>query len=104
MIEREVLVYLAETAQVDVSGFNVLGIWNRRGTDSMCSTTGNVTSQAEMPYLAFIARLYLGIEATSCQAKRNFLSARSPDWPPALQHACTEGRAHDVDSAGQALG
>ena len=25
-----------------------------------------------MPYLAFIARLYLGIEATSCQAKRNF--------------------------------
>ena len=25
-----------------------------------------------MPYLAFIARLYLGIEATSCQAERNF--------------------------------
>ena len=45
---------------------------NRRGTDSVCQTTGNVTSQAEMPYLAFIARLYLGIEATSCQAERNF--------------------------------
>ncbi|CAN0577724.1 unnamed protein product, partial [Ectocarpus sp. 12 AP-2014] len=25
-----------------------------------------------MPYLAFIARLFLGIEATSCQAERNF--------------------------------
>ena len=25
-----------------------------------------------MPYLAFIARLYHGIEATSCQAERNF--------------------------------
>ncbi|CAN0402011.1 unnamed protein product [Scytosiphon promiscuus] len=25
-----------------------------------------------MPYLAFIARLYLGIEATSCQAERTF--------------------------------
>ncbi|CAN0428970.1 unnamed protein product, partial [Pylaiella littoralis] len=25
-----------------------------------------------IPYLAFIARLYLGIEATSCQAERNF--------------------------------
>ena len=25
-----------------------------------------------MPYLAFIARLYHGIEATSCQAEQNF--------------------------------
>ena len=32
----------------------------------------NVTSQAEMPYLAFIANLYLGIEATSCQVEGNF--------------------------------
>ncbi|CAN0214735.1 unnamed protein product, partial [Ectocarpus fasciculatus] len=67
-----VLVYLAETEQVEVDDFNVLGFWNRRGTDSVCSTTGNVTSPAEMPYLAFIARLFLGIEATSCQAERNF--------------------------------
>ncbi|CAB1106613.1 unnamed protein product [Ectocarpus sp. CCAP 1310/34] len=47
-----------------------------RGTSSVSPTTGKVTSPAEMPYLAFIARLYLGIEATSCQAERNF-SARS---------------------------
>ncbi|CAB1113065.1 unnamed protein product [Ectocarpus sp. CCAP 1310/34] len=72
LIEREVLVYLAETEQVEVDDFNVLGFWNRRGTDSVCSTTGNVTSPAEMPYLAFIARLFLGIEASSCQAERNF--------------------------------
>ena len=25
-----------------------------------------------MPYLAFLARLYHGVEATSCQAERNF--------------------------------
>ena len=37
----------------------------------MCPTTGNFTSQAEIPYLVFIARLYLGIEATSFQAERN---------------------------------
>ena len=30
-----------------------------------------VTSPAEMPYLAFLARLYHGVEATSCQAERN---------------------------------
>ena len=27
-----------------------------------------------MPYLAFLARLYHGVEATSCQAERNFLA------------------------------
>ena len=64
--------YLAEEDQVDVDDFNLLGFWNRRGTDSLCPTTGKATSPAEMPYLAFIPRLYHGIEATSCQAERNF--------------------------------
>lgn len=72
LIEREMLVYLAEQAQLDVDGFDLLGFWNRRGTDSVCPTTGKVTAPADMPYLAFIARLHLGIEATSCQAERNF--------------------------------
>ena len=72
MISRELLVYLAEPDQIDVDGFNLLGFWSRRGTDSTCPTTGTVTSPAEMPYLAFLARLYHGVEATSCQAERNF--------------------------------
>eukprot|EP00903_Cladosiphon_okamuranus_P011710 g11013.t1 len=72
LIEREILVYLAEQPQLDVDGFNLIGFWNRRGTDSVCAATGQVTSPADMPYLAFIARLHLGIEATSCQAERNF--------------------------------
>ena len=65
-------VYLAEQGQLDVNAFNLLGFWNRRGTDSVCPTTSTVTSPAEMPYLAFIARLYHGIEATSCWAPRKF--------------------------------
>ena len=66
--------YLAEQDQLDVDPLNLLGFWNRRSTDSvLCPTTSTVTSPAEMPYLAFIARLYHGrIEATSCQAERNF--------------------------------
>ena len=72
LIGREVLVYLAEQGQLDVDGFNLLEFWNRRDTDSVCPTTSTVTSPAEMPYLAFIARLYHGVEATSCQAERNF--------------------------------
>ena len=64
--------YLAEPDQIDVDSFNLLGFWSRRGTDSACPTTDTVTSPAEMPYLALLARLYHGVEATSCQAERNF--------------------------------
>ena len=52
--------------------FNLLGFWSRRGTDSVCPTNGTVTSPADMPYLAFLARLYHGVEATRCQAESNF--------------------------------
>ena len=69
LIGREVLVYLAEQDQLHVDTFNLLGFWNRQGTDSVCPTTSTVTSPSEMPYLAFIARLYHGNEATSCQAE-----------------------------------
>ena len=72
LIGREELVYSAEQGQLDVDASNLLGLWNRRGIDSVCSTTSTVTSPAEMPYLALFARLYHGIEATSCQAERIF--------------------------------
>ena len=55
-----------------MDAFNLLGFWNRRGTDSVYPTASTVTSPAEMLYLAFIARLYHDIEATSCQTERIF--------------------------------
>ena len=58
-----------EQSQLDVDVFNLLGFWNRRGTASVCPTTSTVTSPAEMSNLAFIARLYHGIEVTTFQAK-----------------------------------
>ena len=44
LIGREALVYLAEPDQIDVDDFNVLGFWNRRGTDNVCPATGKVLS------------------------------------------------------------
>ena len=72
LIGREVSVYLAEQGQLDVGAFSPMGFGNRRGIDSVCPTTGTVTSPAEMPYLGCIARLRHGTEATSCQAVQNF--------------------------------
>ena len=57
LIGREVLVYLAEQGQLDVDAFNLRRFWNRRGTDIACPTTNTVSSPAEMPHLALIARL-----------------------------------------------
>ena len=36
--------------------------------------TGELMAPPDLPYLALLARLYHGIEATSCQAERNFSS------------------------------
>ena len=71
LIGREALVYLTEQGRLDVDAFNLLGFWDRRGIESVCPTTSTVTSPAEMPYPAFIACLYHGIKATSCQAELN---------------------------------
>ena len=72
LIGREVLVYLTEQGQIDVDVFNLRGFRNRQGIDSVCPTTSTVTSPVEMPYMAFIARLYHGVEATSCLVERFF--------------------------------
>ena len=81
LIGQEVLVYLAEQGHLDVDAFNLLGFWNRRGTDSVCPTTSTVTPPAEMPYLAFLARLYHRIEAShQLSGRAKFFSARPPHW------------------------
>ena len=72
LIGREVLMYLVGQGQLDVVDLSLLGFWNQRGTDSVCPTTSAVKSPAEIPFLAFIARLHYGIEATTCQTERNF--------------------------------
>ena len=41
--------YLVEEDQGNVEDFNLLGYRNRWDTDNLCSTTGKVTSPAEMP-------------------------------------------------------
>ena len=49
---------MAEDVQPEETDFSLLEFWKRRRTG--------------MPFLALIARLYNGIESSSCQAERNF--------------------------------
>ena len=75
IIEKEIRMYLAGDPYLEENDFSLLQFWLRRSKPSTCAETVEV--EAGLPYLALIARLYNGIESTSCQAERNF-SALSP--------------------------
>ncbi|CAM9349337.1 unnamed protein product, partial [Pylaiella littoralis] len=45
--------------------------WNARGVDGV-DVAGNVVAPARWPHLSLLARLYAGVDTTSCQAERNF--------------------------------
>ena len=57
---------------MEEDGFSWAGFWQRRGSPKLSQSTGEVIEEAAMPHLALLARLYHGVEATSCQAERNF--------------------------------
>ena len=63
--------YLAEDPHLEENDFSLLQVWLRRSKPSTCAETAGEV-EAGLPYLALIARLYNGIESTSCQAEMNF--------------------------------
>jgi hypothetical protein len=58
--------------ELEEDGFSLPGFWRRRDSPKLSQATGEVIEEAAMPHLALLARLYHGVEATSCQAERNF--------------------------------
>ena len=69
---QELTRYVAEGLELEEDGFSLQGFWWRRGSPKLSQATGGVIEEAAMPHLALVARLYYGVEATSCQAERNF--------------------------------
>ena len=57
--------------ELEEEGFSLPGSWRRSGSPKLSLATGEVIEEAAVPYLALLARLYHGVEAMSCQAKRN---------------------------------
>ena len=74
LLRRELAKYMKEDAALEEYHFSLLKFWQRRATRTTSAETGEVVEEAAMPHLALIARLYHGIESTSCQAERNFSS------------------------------
>ncbi|CAN0159841.1 unnamed protein product, partial [Pylaiella littoralis] len=69
--EREFAAYMKEAAATNDAKFDLLKYWNERGVDGV-DQAGNVVAPARWPHLSLLARLYAGVDTTSCQAERNF--------------------------------
>ena len=65
---REMAAYMKEAAPKNDSKFDFLQYWEARGTDGV----DQVVVPARWAHIVLLARLYAGIDATSCQAERNF--------------------------------
>ena len=74
MLTQELTRYVAEGVHADTDDFSLPGFWLRRSSPTLAEGTTTSVAPAEMPHLGLIARLYRGVEATSCQSERNFSS------------------------------
>lgn len=69
---REFAEYMREPAPPDDDPtFTVLEYWKPRAVDGL-DKSGNVILPARWPHVGLVARLFAGIDTTSCQAERNF--------------------------------
>ena len=68
---QELTRYVTGGVELEEDVFSLSGFWRRRGSPKLSQATGEVIEEAAMPHLALLARLYHGVEATSCQAARN---------------------------------
>ena len=73
-LEPEGTNYRGQSVEADVCGFSMPGFWLRKSEPTLARGTGELVTPPNVPHLALLTRLYHGIFATSCQAKRNFSS------------------------------
>ena len=71
LLNRELAKYVMDGVELDVSDFSLPRFWLRKTSSTRAEGTVEVVSAADMPHLALVARLYVGVEATSCQSERN---------------------------------
>ena len=70
--EREFEDYMKMPPAANSHDFDLLNAWKSSATDGVDAKTGKVITPARLPHIGLLARLHLGIDATSCQAERNF--------------------------------
>lgn len=69
---REFAAYMKEAAPPNNSKFELLTYWNARSLDGVDPSSAKVIVPARWPHIGLLARMYAGVDTTSCQAERNF--------------------------------
>ena len=73
-LQQELTNYRGENVEANVFGFSLPGFRLQRSEPTPAQGTGELEAPPDLPHLALLARIYHGVEATSCQAERNFSS------------------------------
>ena len=73
-LRQELTNYRGQNVEADVCGFSLPGFWLRKSEPTLAQGTGELVAPPDLPHLALVARRFHGVEATSCQAERNFSS------------------------------
>ena len=71
-LRQELNNYRGQNVEADVCGFSLPGFSLRKSEPTLAEGTGEAVAPPDLPHLALLARLYHGVEATRCQAERNF--------------------------------
>ena len=72
---REFSESMAEAALINNSEFDLLEYWRARAVDGL-DASGKVVAPARWPHVGLVARVFAGIDTTSCQAERKFCSLK----------------------------
>ena len=73
-LRQELTNYRGQNVEADVCGFSLPVFWLRKSESTLAQGTGDLVAPPYLPRLALVARFYHGVEATSCQAERDFAS------------------------------
>jgi hypothetical protein len=72
LLMAEIDAYLVEQIKLASSDFQLLQYWREKASPKKDEKTGAVLRLPEMPRLAKLAAWVHGVDATSCEAERNF--------------------------------
>ena len=77
-LQQELTNYQGQNVEADVCDFSLPEFWHGKSEPTLAQGTGELVARPDLPHFALLARLYHGVEATCCQAERNFYSLSTP--------------------------
>ena len=73
-LHHKLINYQGQNVVADMCGFSLPDFWLRKSDPTLAQGAGELVARPDQPHSALLAGLYYRVEATSCQAERNFSS------------------------------